>query len=87
MVPEDKDTQTNHCKFYQVVKTPSGFEDLEGSLLSCVLHLDKDGIYIGQEQLNCLDNHPDALPTLFLKPQGDESEWMSLTKEEMDRTF
>ena len=54
----------------------------DGSLLSCIMHFDEMGVYIGQEQLNVIGD-VDEPPTLFFKARGNEAGWLSLSEEEM----
>lgn len=67
----------------QVYKTADGFTD-NGSVLGCTMYWDKFGTYIGQEQMNCMDDDPEAPATLFFRAQGNEEPVKySLTPEEM----
>ena len=66
-------------------KDGTGFVD-NGSILSCIMHWDEFGAYIGQEQLNCLGG-PDEPPTLFFKAQGNQAGELGLTQEQMDNAI
>lgn len=67
----------------KVYKTSEGFTD-HGSPFGCTMFWDKFGTYLGQEQMNCMDDDPDAPATLFFKAQGNEEPVkFALTLEEM----
>ena len=67
----------------QVYKTAEGFMDT-GSVLGCIMYWDKFGTYIGQEQMNCMDDDPEAPAAPFFHARGNEESVMyALTPEEM----
>lgn len=57
----------------------------DGCVLSRIMYWDEYGAYLGQEQLNCLDDDPDSPPTIFLHAQGNDAGRLGLTQDEMDR--
>lgn len=68
----------------KIFKNGSGYTD-RGSLLACTMYWDEFGTYIGQEQMNCMDDDPDVPPVLFFKAQGNEEPVKyALTKEQME---
>jgi len=66
-----------------IVKTPTGYEQDFGAL-SHRMVWDEYGAYMGQWQMNCMDDHPDAPPEIFLHAQGNEAGRLGLTQEEME---
>lgn len=66
----------------KIKKTDSGYEDRTD--FSCTFYYDQKGLYLGQEQINCLDEDIDAPPTLFFKARENQAEEFKLTQEEIN---
>lgn len=66
-----------------IKKTTSGFEQDYG-VLSHRMVWDEYGAYLGQWQMNCLDDDPDSPWEIFLTAQGNQAGEFGLTQEEMD---
>lgn len=66
-----------------IIKTSTGFVQDYGPL-SHRMVWDQYGAYLGQYQMNLMDDHPDAPPELFFRAQGNQAGEFGLTQEEMD---
>ncbi|WP_234053644.1 MULTISPECIES: hypothetical protein [unclassified Xanthobacter] len=64
-----------------IYRLPDGAFRDDGSLLSCIMYWDECGAYVGQEQMNVID---DAPPVFFFKATGNQAGEYGLTREEME---